>query len=293
MAMSREKATMITVNYNSTKYLNRLLRSVEKIKNELSTVIIIDNNTPKFQEELVTPKKLTKIIRIIKNRHNIGFSKGVNMGIALARSNLILLLNPDTFLPNRSVVKTLDKIRKDKNIGIISGTLIDEKTGCTQLSVNMKPTFMTALFEFTNLKKLIPNNPFTKRFWPQIDNVNKKIMEVDAVCGAYMIFRKKHKNKTNTFDENYFLYLEDLDFGISAKNRGVRVLFDAESTVVHTGGASSGSIYNIELKNWYKSRRYFFQKYLTKPQGFIISIVFNMEEKLLKILHKITNTPEF
>lgn len=267
---------LIVVNYNSTDCLKKLIRSTEKISNLLNKIIIIDNNSNNFN--LIENKN----IKIIRNKENLGFAKAVNQGIKLSKSELILLLNPDTYLTNNSIKKTLNLIKNDPKIGVIGGKIFFPNHKI-YLSANNRPSFLTGLFEFTNLKKIFPKNKYSKNFWIEQNIKIIKPIEVSSICGAYMIFRRMNQNNLNLFNEDYFMYMEDVDFGIRNNKNGYKVIFDPNSSITHIGGVSSPNKYKTSLKYWYKSRRIFFKKHLPRIQAIILNVIFVIEESFLRI----------
>jgi len=278
--------SVITVNYNSAHHLNKLLDSLKQILEKIDEIIIIDNNSHDVDEI-----KLSKSTQIIKNKNNVGFGKAVNQGILKARNEIIFLVNPDCYLENDSVLKTIDKIQKNPQIGAIGGKIKKDGSNHYHYTANSKPTFLTGLFEFTNLKKIFPNNSISKKFWIENFYKLKKPIEVNSLCGAYMILRKKLDNKLNLFDERFFLYMEDIDFGDTINSNGYKVIFDPNSEITHIGGASSGSKYNTVLKHWYVSRKKYFQKHLKPLESSTLKLVFFIEEQVLKLYHKIKAEP--
>jgi len=273
-----KKITLIIINYNSSKNTNNLLLSVKKyIYEKIDEIIIVDNNSKDIKDLDIKDSK----IKLIKNDKNFGFAKAVNQGIDKSKNSFIILLNPDTTIVDTSILQTIDLIIKDKKIGVIGGKI--EYKSKKIFSANNIPTFLTGLFEFTNLKKIFPNNKFSLNFWPEKNNKIIKPIEVSGICGAYLIFRKYNKNNNiNYFNEDYFLYLEDLDFCLDMKSKGFKIIFDPRSKILHIGGASSNNKYNMSLNYWYKSRKIFFKKHLNDVEGIILNIIFTLEELLLK-----------
>jgi GT2 family glycosyltransferase len=278
------KISVIIVNFNSSKNLTNLLKTLLKIKESVGEIIVIDNHSRDLCE-LIVPKTLP--VKIIKNDKNLGFARAVNQGLKKTLFQYSLLINPDCEIPNKSILKTLKFIQDDDSIGIIGGKILDFN-GNNKFTANARPNFLTALFEFTNLKKLFKNNRFTNRFWIEKETDIKVPTKVSSVCGAYMIINNNHKI---LFNESYFLYLEDVDIGITVNDMNLSVYFDPRSYVNHIGGQSSNSKYGIVLKHWYKSRKILFKRILPKLQGYIINLLFSIEEQLLKVLHKIRNEP--
>ena len=271
-----KKLDLVVVNYNSTNYLRRLIQSTKKISNILNKIIIIDNNSNNFD------LKENNNVKIIKNQKNLGFAKAVNQGIKISKSELILLVNPDTYFTDDSIKKTFDLIKNDFSIGVIGGKIFFPNNKIYP-SANNKPTFLTGLFEFTNLKKIFPNNKYSRKFWIEKNTKIKKPIEVSSICGAYMIFRRINKNELNLFNEDYFMYMEDVDFGIKNNKNGLKVVFDPNSSITHIGGVSSPNKYRTSLNYWYKSRKIFFKKHLPTIQAIILNIFFIIEESILKI----------
>lgn len=278
--MSTSKnTTLIIVNYNSSKNTNKLLLSLKKyIYLDINEIIIVDNNSKDIKNLNINDPK----IELIKNNKNFGFAKAVNQGINKSKNDYLILLNPDTTIINNNIIKTIKLINSDKNIGIIGGKIKYEHKKI--FTANNTPTFLTGLFEFTNLKKIFPNNKYTSNFWPEKNNKITKPIEVSGICGAYLIFRKHDKTgKINYFNEDYFLYLEDLDFCLNMKSKGFKIIFDPRSEVFHIGGASSKNKYNMALNHWYKSRKIFFKLHLNRVEGIILNTIFTLEEIILKI----------
>lgn len=275
---------IIVINYNSTNSLIKLLNSVNHIHDQktIDHIFIIDNNSDDRCK--ITTTKYSFPIKIIRNKTNRGFAYAVNQGLHISTTKYVALINPDCIANKSTFSACLNTLENNPNIGIIGG-LIHNLNHKIQLSSNSKPTFTTAVLEFTNFKRIFPNNSETKRFWNSEIYSYNSLVDVDAICGAYMIIRKKHPNKKISFDTNYFLYLEDLDFCITHKQNNYRVVFNPYGSIKHIGGTSSGNKYNIVLKHWYHSRKYYFIKHQGTIKGLILWVIFSCEEVILKLTH--------
>lgn len=275
---TREKITLVIINYNSSENTNKLIKSIQEyIYVHINEIIIIDNNSKDINKLKTNDKK----IGLVRNNKNLGFAKAVNQGIKKSKNNIIMLLNPDVTIINNSILKTIKLIQGHQDIGVIGGKIKYEHKKI--FTANNTPTFLIGLFEFTNLKKIFPKNKYTVNFWPEINQKIIKPKNVSGICGAYLIFRKyDQKGNINYFNESYFLYLEDLDFCIDMKSKGFKIIFDPRSEVFHIGGASSKNKYNMALNHWYKSRKIFFKKHLNKVEGIILNTIFSIEEIILK-----------
>jgi len=246
------KITVIIINYNSRKYLYKLIFSLNKIDDLIKEIIIIDNQSNKNNKpDIIKLKKIysnSKKIILKINNDNLGFSKAVNQGISQSGSKYILLLNPDTLiLDNKSIKYLLNKIEKNPKTSIVDGKIINERKE-HQLSATGPINFFTGLFEFTNLKRIFPNNRFSCKFW--LKNMDTaSCCNVSSLCGAFLLFRRVINGKINYFDETFFLYLEDIDFGIKNIVSGNMIVYCPESVILHYGGKSSTGKYNIDLQH--------------------------------------------
>jgi len=285
---TNKNISLIIVNYNSSHNTTKLIKSINLIDNLIKKVIIVDNNS----NDLKKLKIYKKNILLIKNDKNLGFAKAVNIGIKKANTKYILLLNPDTLIIDSSIRKLYKEIESDSKIGAIGGKIQNMTNQKYQFTATTKPNFLTGIFEFTNFKKLFPRNIFSKKFWVESDKEITKPLEVGSLCGAFILFKRKLGLDLNLFNESYFLYMEDIDFGLSIIEKGYKVIFDPNSKIKHIGGASSNSKYNIVLKHWYDSRKIFFNKYCNRIQSVILNIIFLIEENSLKIYHHIKNEPK-
>ncbi|MBI2465130.1 glycosyltransferase family 2 protein [Candidatus Shapirobacteria bacterium] len=288
--MSTPKFTIIIVNYNSSSYTGQLINSIHKfIPSFVEEIIIVDNNSRKLEKKTIQPFKNKS--KVILNSENVGFSRAVNQGIRQSKSSFLLLLNPDCELIDDSIIKLINLINKNVNIGACGGCLIDPTTNKTVPSANREATFLTGLCEFTNLKKIFPNNQFTNDFWiEKSQNIVKKT-NVSSLCGAFVLFRKYINGHRVSFDNNYFMYLEDMQFGVDINKAGFKVVFDPDVKIIHHGGKSNDSKYKTILKYWYSSRKIYFKKNLSFLQGRFLEVIFTIEEYLLKKYHEILNTP--
>lgn len=204
-----------------------------------------------------------------------------------------MLLNPDCqIIDKRSIKILIEALDKNKKIGVVGGRIFKNTKKNTQMTATNQISFLVGLFEFTNLKKLWINNPWSKNFWVENNRIEKPIY-VTSLCGAFIMFRKKINNHFNLFNNKFFLYLEDIDFGIKNNKNNFKVLFVPQAKIIHHGGKSNKSVYHSDLRNWYKSRYYLFDIYLPKYQSIILHSIFFIEEKLLSLYHFLKNEPRY
>lgn len=276
--------SIIIVSYNVK---DKLMKCLSRLKSafEKWEVIIIDNDS--CDNSVVAIRACFKEkITLERNSKNVGFAKAVNQGIKLSNGNYILLLNPDTIPSVAAIERLLDVAKKYHNVGIVGGVMLDPKTKKKQRTYVSKPNFLTGIFEFTNLKKIFPNNIFYREFYYKNQKV-KKIKDVWGVSGAFMLIKKDVIRKIGGMDEGFFMYLEDVDFCIRARKAGFRVLFYPKASIAHYAGSSSPNKYRINVSAWRHSRRHFFKKHLSFIESCILNLFFLLDEIFVDIKHKI------
>lgn len=285
---TRGEIGVVIVAYNSSKHLPGLFESLKSANKLISSVNIIENNSP---EKLRTTKIIGRIqqthpelhIRYVQNKKNTGFGAACNQGAKKIRSKYILFLNPDTRLKEKALQILLEH-SKMRNCDIIGGKCIKNKTSIHRTAVR-HPDLVVGLFEFSNLGKILNTKSGQSRFYYEDIQIEKARddIHVDAVSGAYLLIKRESLNKLTGFDENFFMYLEDVDLGHRANLAGMKVCYCPHSEIWHEGGASSKNKYRITHKAWFDSRKMYYKKHYGYGVNAIIQPLFTLEEILLKV----------
>ena len=243
-----EKNTLsiIIVSYNNTGSLESCIASIyEKLADRLRWEVVLINNDPKqnlddFQIDLAK-------VKIIDHKKNVGFGAGVNLGVALAEGEILLILNADTRMISDNVAVLLEEFAKSDEVGIISGRILDGQN-VTQEWIAGKEL---------SVYDLVRNNlglSRNKKIW----NSLKKI-ECDWVAGTAMFIEKDLFEKLEGFDEDFFMYFEDMDLCRRARQLGKKIMFFPEFKIFH-GSGKSYSDKRLQKKHYYDSMEKYFQK---------------------------------
>lgn len=284
--------SIVIVAYNSYKQLKKLLPTILKSTDIVSKTYIIENFSPerKATEKYVNNfAKLHKDINIqyIKNNKNMGFGSACNQGAALCRSTYILFLNPDTQLKPKSL-QILKSHIVNGNYDIMGGECI-KNNGDVHRTAVRHPGLIVGMFEFSNLGKLFKTKAGEKEFYYSDNYLRKSIKDirVEAVSGAYLLVKKTSFMKLNGFDENFFMYLEDVDLGHRATSSGMKVYYCPHSKIIHEGGASSKNKYRIVNSAWYDSRKKYFLKHYGLLTNLVIQPIFLLDKLISSIFRPI------
>ncbi len=236
MRKKAKNLSIIIVTYNSLEYLKDCLSSIYACppKNDYD-VIVVDNASSDGTDEYV--KSAYPDTTLIKNERNRGFAAASNQAIMISDSAYILLINSDCQVFDNSIENLLGYFIDNEKVAA-AGPKILNSDGSIQYSCRRFPSFFGAAAH-TLLAHIYPDNPFSRKY-KLVDADREKPFPVDWVSGSCMMIRRKALEDTGILDENYFMYVEDIDICYRMWQKGWEVHYMPYSRVVHhTGGSSS------------------------------------------------------
>jgi hypothetical protein len=277
-----EKITVITVTYNSYTSIQNMLESINSQSNCIRELIIVENNSKEKDDtrRIVNEyKKKIKIPITFITHPNHGYGTSSNYGAKFAKSKYLLFLNPDTIL-NTNSISTLIKHHVAFNSDISGLKLVNEKK---QLSTSIArfPNLYYGIFHLTNIGKVLHYENARKQFLYENDqNIvdGKNDALVESVSGACMLISRELFKKLGGFDENIFLYLEDVDICYRAHLAGKKIMYCPHAKLTHIGGSSSNNKNRINQPAWFRSRKYYYLKNTNTFTNIIIQPVFAIDE---------------
>jgi GT2 family glycosyltransferase len=182
-------------------------------------------------------------IRLIANEINKGFAAAVNQGIDASDSDLILLINADCQVYEHSIDKLIDYFKDNPELAI-AGPRILNSDGSIQYSCRTFPSFFGAAVH-TLLAHIYPNNPVSRKY-KLMDVCRDEPFSVDWVSGSCMMIRRTALKDTGLFDENYFMYVEDIDLCYRIWQKDWEVHYMPHSEVLHHVAGSSRRQRSVE-----------------------------------------------
>lgn len=253
------KLSVIIVNYNVKYFLEHCLCSVQKaVKNIDAEVLVIDNRS--CDGSVPYLKRLFPWVQFIENTENLGFGKANNMGIKLATGKFVLLLNPDTLLPEDALHQCLITFEKNEKAGAIGVRMIDGSGRFLKESKRAFPTPAAALYKLTGISALFPTSKvFSKYHLGHLSEHQNH--EVDVLCGAFIMIKKTVLERTGGFDEDFFMYGEDIDLSYRIQKAGYKNLYLASTSIIHFKGESSVKGSPRYVKMFYRAMEVFVKKH--------------------------------
>jgi GT2 family glycosyltransferase len=262
---------IVIVNFNSTDFLLRCLRSVYEALEEIPARIIIEDNDS--GDGVGRIQAMFPQVKLSKGTHNVGFSKAANKGLKEGNSPYVVLLNPDTYVPPGFFGTALRYMEENPDIGIM-GPKVLNLDGSVQGSARSFPTPLTALFgRNTLLTKWFPRNRTSLQNVITTKSDGISPMEVDWVSGACMIVRRRAIQDVGLMDERFFMYWEDADWCRRMRESGWKVVYLPQASIVHFVGGSSEKLLVRSVFEFHKSSYCLFRKHSNSHFHYLMPLV--------------------
>ncbi len=237
---------IVIVSYNSEDHIGACLESVfTQRKSVNQQVIVVDNDSRDNTVEFI--RENFPEVQLVLPGQNLGFAKGVNLGVKHANAEFVLLLNPDTVILDHAVDTIVDFARKSPGHGLYGGRTLRPDGSLEPSSCWGLPSLWSmTLFAF-GLTTLAPRNRFldpeSLGSW-QRDTVR----EVGVITGCFLLSPLEVWNRLGGLDERYFMYGEDADFAMRAHHAGYRPVICPDAKLVHeVGGCSDTPVHKTML----------------------------------------------
>ena len=231
------KLSVIILNYNVRYFLELCVSSVVKaVVGIEAEIIVVDNNSS--DDSCTMMKQRFPNIKLIENKDNSGFPKGNNIGVAAAKGEYICILNPDTIVAEDTFIKTLAFAESKNDLGIIGVKLIDGTGNFLPESKRGIPTPFTAFTKIAGLYKIFPTVKSLGKYYANHLSENQT-GQVEILVGAFMLMKRQTYLEVGGFDENCFMYSDDIDLSYMVIKTGMKNYYFHETTIIHYKGEST------------------------------------------------------
>jgi GT2 family glycosyltransferase len=250
------RLAIVIVSYNAGADLAGALGSLTTNPPETPhSVVVVDNASSQNIAGMVA--KDFRTVEFIPAGSNLGFGRANNLGVRATRSELVLLLNPDTVVPAGAVDAMVRRLDERPDVAALGPRLVDG-SALAELSYGR---MYTPWSEAVRKAALALD---ARGFGPTraaIERATRREQVVDWVSGACLLVRRDDGDAVGWFDERYFMYAEDVDFCAALRARGRRVLFSPGATVVHLRGRSGRTRPGPTRDAWRASHLAFYRKH--------------------------------
>ncbi|MGJ8677686.1 MAG: glycosyltransferase family 2 protein [Akkermansiaceae bacterium] len=237
MSETKKDVAVVIVTYNSANEIETCLSSViAERKAVMQEIVVVDNQSQDDTVKII--KEKFPEVKLVIPEENLGFAKGVNLGVKNSNAKYVLLLNPDTEVMNHAVDIVYDFATKNPKYGLYGGRTLTPEGELEPSSCWGEPTLWSmACFAF-GLTTLIPRHPVLD---PESLGRWKRdsVREVGVITGCFLLVKASVWDELSGLDERYFMYGEDADFAIRARKLGYRPVICPDAEVIHEVGMSS------------------------------------------------------
>lgn len=235
--------SIIILSWNTCALLEQCLRSLQCPQGDLNfEVVVVDNASEDDSRNMVQER--FQNVRLVVNSYNVGFGAGNNSGIPATSGRYILFLNSDTVVLEGALARMVAYADAGPDIGILGPKLLNTD-GSLQYSCRRFPNLATGFFRNTPLGRLFPNNRFAGDYlYKEWDHAAPR--DVEWVSGAALMIRRALVDLIGAFDEEFYMYCEDVDLCWRANHRrlsdaSIDKPIDKPRAVVSDSGLSGDS----------------------------------------------------
>ena len=250
------KVSIIIVSYNAKHHLQLCLESCLKATKHVSAeILVVDNNS---QENVVEElKPLFPSVQFYALKENLGFSKANNYGVEQARGEFILILNPDTIIPEDLFDELIPFYEAQSNPGMIGVRLVNAEGKFHPESKRNFPTLQNSFSKLFNVGSSKESNYYN------ILLKENEVGETSILVGAFMFLKRSIYQEIGGFDPRYFMYGEDIDISYSCELAGYQNYYKGDQIVLHYKGESTKKDKRY-LKIFFEAMNLFVDKYYSK-----------------------------
>lgn len=273
--------SVITLNYKKVDLTLDCIKSLysqfgEKFEDNTIELIIVDNASGDRSVEVLKKtihQAKFKNIQLLANSENAGFGKGCNLGAKEAKGKYILFLNNDTIIKDRGILDMVSFLDQHPEVAILGGQLCN-MDGSGQSSTGNFYTIPRVFMFLLGLQR-----------YKLIDNSPKTVSKVDWVKGGFFMIRADVFLKLKGFDENIFMYTEDMELCYRAANAKYSTYFYPYAKVLHVDQGSSNRTFAVI--NIYENLLYFYKKHRSREEYIFLKTLLKTKALFLYMIGRI------
>ena len=251
--------SVIIIAYNSCDFIPACLKSVRDACEGIdSQIIVLDNGS----NEPIIPeiKNFFPEVEWIDSKENLGFGKGCNLAEKHATKPYLFFINPDTIISKNAFREMLKFMEEHPESGTVGCRILNEDGSLQWACRRSFPTIVSAVSKTIGLAAMFPKSKTLASYNMTYADPDEMI-EVDAISGSFFCIRRDVYEKLHGFDEDYFMYGEDLDLCFRTKKMGLKNYYTPVTNILHFKGQSCRTRRWGSYVDFYKAMLIFVKKH--------------------------------
>lgn len=267
---ARPELSICIVGINAIDYLRNCIASIYSSVIGVSyEIIYVDNHSNDCSIQILEEE--FPQVKIIKNETNLGFSKANNQAIHISKGRLLLLLNPDTLVGEKSIQVLVDYLAAHPKTGIVGPKILNSDGSFQPHCKRGEARPWEVICYFFTLSQLFPHHPFFSGYLQGHLDENE-INNVPAISGSCMLFRREVIVQIGLLDEVFFSYQEDTEYCFRARTAGWNVTYVPTAPIIHFGGKGGSRVTPYKsIYEWHRSYYLYYKKHLAGDYFFILN----------------------
>lgn len=262
--------SVIIVSYNVKHYLQQCLQSIWRSAHQAELAVevyVVDNHShdgtiahlqSHFGAHLrgeITQQQLY----LIANHKNVGFGRANNQALRKCKGDYVLFLNPDTILTENTLADCWQEAQRQPQLGAMGVAMLKTNGRFAYESRRGLPTPWTAFCKMSGLASLFPKSKWLGRYYMRYLNA-AEAADIDIVSGAFMWCPRQELLQCGGFDENFFMYGEDIDLSYRLQQLGRHNRY-LPTDILHYKGESTQTNTYKYVHVFYQAMLIFFKKH--------------------------------
>ena len=253
--MTAPVVSVIVVSYNSRDELLRCLAALQEHVRLPHEVVVIDNQSGDGSAAAV--RAAHPSVKVIEQAENVGFARANNRGLAETTAPYVLVLNSDALVQAGTVEGLVALLEEREEVGLVGPRTLNTD-GSVQVSFG---PMLTPLREFWQRRLVRGVRERRRRHLERAERLSRVEHEPVWVSGSCFLARREALSMVGGFDEEFFLYEEDVDLCVRLRAAGWSVLFTPRFEVVHRLGASMEAARDRARLEYHRSHLRFYAKH--------------------------------
>jgi O-antigen biosynthesis protein len=237
--------SIVIVNYNGLKYMNKCLDTLQEIHypKDKVEIIVVDNGST--DRSLQSVREKYSKVKIFENDKN-SFTRALNLAIDKSKSEFIAFLNNDVEVDKNWLIEMVHTLEEHPEAGCVGGKILfDDRKTINSVGHSQLPDYY-----------------FRDKGFEEIDaGQYNQVCEADGICGGSILYRRSCLDEIGWFDEDYIMYFEDVDMAYRCKEKNYKILYTPKSIVYHHFHGTSGGT-NLSYLLCNRNRLFFLARHL-------------------------------